>query len=126
MITHYAEAKITRRLLEKFAVVFDGWSENQTQIVGIFATFPGDTDVGYSKLLLGFSPFEHEDFLNAYGHVEDIDYVLNLFNGSFEKIVGISRDNCSVNRSIARKLEIKFVGYASHRYNLALKDLFVS
>ena len=40
--------------------------------------------------------------------------------------MAITGDNCSVNRSIARKLEIKFVGCPSLRYNLALKDLFVS
>ena len=46
MLTRHVEAKITRRLPEKFAVVFDGWSENQTYFAGIFATVPDDTDVG--------------------------------------------------------------------------------
>ena len=64
--------------------------------------------------------------MNAGGHIEYIDYVLNLFNQSFENVVAITGDNCSANRSIARKLEIKFVGCATYRYNLALKDLFVS
>ena len=75
--------------------------------------------------MLGFSSFEYEESQNADAHRKYIDYALNLFNRSFENVVAITGDNCSVNRSIARKLEIKFVGCASRRYNLALKDLFV-
>ena len=90
----------------------------------MIATFPSSNELGYERILLEFSPFESEDSMSADAHIEYVTFVLELFNRSISNVVGIVGDNCSVNLSISRKLETRFIGCASHLFNLAVKDLF--
>lgn len=100
-LTQRVEAKISAKLPKKFAIVFDGWSANQTHFVGMFATYPNQFECGYEKTLLGISPFENEDSQSADAHIEYITYVLELFNRSLENVVAYIGDNCNVNLSMA-------------------------
>ncbi len=72
---------------------------------------------------MGFSSLENETTQSANAHLEYIGYVLELFNKSIENVVCLIGDNCSVNRSLAKRIGIGFIGCASHRWNLAMKDV---
>ena len=124
LLTELVEEIIQKKLPSKFALIHDGWTANQTHYVGMFATFPSSNEIGYERILLGFSSFESEDSMSADAHIEYITFVLELFNRSISNVVGIVGDNFSVNLSISRKLETGFIGCASHRFNLAVKNLF--
>lgn len=50
--------KICELLPDKFALVFDGLSYNQTHYLAIFVTFPDESEIVYVKVLHVFSPFE--------------------------------------------------------------------
>jgi len=127
LLTREVEAKIRSALPQKFCLVFDGWSHLQTHFLGVYATFPSRSPTGYSKILLGFSPFESEQSTNADAHIDYFEFVLKLFDKEFSNVTAIVGDNCSVNHSIATKIghvsNTGFIGCASHRYNLALKNL---
>lgn len=51
-----------------FAIVFDGWSENDTSYVIVHATFLSSKDCGIDQVLLGCSSMEYEETLNANEH----------------------------------------------------------
>ena len=124
LLTQRVEQKVSAILPDKFAVIFDGWTANQTHFVGLFATFPSTATCGYDCVLLGFSPFENEESLSARAHLEYVTYVLGLFNRSLSNVVAFVGDNCSTNTSFASMVSGHYVGCASHRFNLALKDIF--
>ncbi len=46
-----------------------------------------------------------------------------MFKKSFDNVVAICGDNCAVNKSIATKLGIGFVGCGSHRFNLFARTI---
>jgi hypothetical protein len=62
------ERNIKKELPDKFALVFDGWSENKTHYTAIFASYMISTGPNSSKckkVLLSFSPFEDETDFSA-------------------------------------------------------------
>ena len=77
----------------------------------------------YDLRLLVFSPLENEKTQSANAHLEYIRYVLELFGKLIENVVGLIGDNCSVNGSLAKRIGIAFICCASHRCNLAIKDV---
>lgn len=114
--------KISSILPDVFAIIFDGWSHGITHYLGIFATFSSNALNGYNSILLAFSPLENEESLNADEHIKFLDITLDKYQKSWENVACLIGDNCSTNRSIARKMKKSFVGCASHRFNLAVKD----
>lgn len=122
-LTATVEKKIAKLLPNKFALVIDGWSSSGTHYLAVFATFASSNSKEYSSILLGFSPFEDETSLNADSHYEYIGFVLSEFNKSFDNVVALVADNCAVNISLVNKIGCGFIGCASHRFNLAMKDM---
>ena len=49
--------------------------------------------------------------------------MLEIYNKKVEDVVALIGDNVAVNKSFARNLGIPFIGCASHRFNLAVKDI---
>ena len=125
------EKKIAELLPEKFCLVFDGWSSSDK--TGIFATFPSSTKgakflanpscSAYVKVLLTFSPMGDEDSLNANEHYEFTSYILSLYEKDWSNVVCLVGDNCPTNKAFATKANARFIGCASHRFNLAVKDM---
>lgn len=78
-------------------------------------------------MLLTLPPFEDETSQNGENHEEFIEFVLPLFRKSWENVLAIIGDNCALNRCLAKSLcnnhQIGSVGCASHRFNLAIKDM---
>ena len=127
-LTNAVELKISASLPDKFALVFDGWSSKDTHYVSIFATYPSFCSSGYEKVLLGFSPLDDEEALNAENHVDFIKFVLGVFDKSMDNVVCLTGDNCATNLKIAKLVNqlnqfCYFVGCASHRFNLCVEDI---
>lgn len=122
-LTKVVEKRIANILPEKFSIQFDGWSGGDTHYVSIFAAFPATNANGYVSYMLACSPMENETALTASEHYEFLSFVLGLFNKSLVNVVAITGDNCNTNRSLARLGGLNFVGCASHRFNLAVKDI---
>ena len=123
-LTTHVEQKLAVLLPEKVAIVFDGWSSGSTQYIAVFASFKSSNDLGHSVRLLGFSPVEDETDLGSEEHVKYLDYVLGLFGKTWENVVCIIGDNCNANKCIAYLRGVPFVGCASHRFNLAVCDIW--
>ncbi len=72
---------------------------------------------------LAFSPCESENSQSAENHYQFLLFVLELFGKSIENVVALEGDNRSANKAFAIRVGCGFVGCASHRYNLAMKDI---
>ena len=123
LLTKKVEETIITLLPEAFALVFDGWTLGQTHYLAVFATFPdSEAENGYQKVLLSFSPLNNKESLNAESHIAFFEFILEQFGKSWSNVVALIGDNCSTNRSFAAKVNINFIGCASHRFNLAMKS----
>lgn len=121
LLTKVVESKIAILLPDKFALVFDGWSNGTRHYVAIFASIPdAESKLGYKSLLLCFSPLTDEESQSADSHIKYFDFILRLYGKSWLNVSAIIGDNCSTNKSIATKTNTKFIGCASHRFNLAM------
>jgi len=116
--------RIKNGLPQKFAVVFDGWSEDSTHFIGIFAVFISDeAEAAERKIkrhLLAFTPLLDETDLSANSQSALIVDTLEIYGRNMSNVVCIIGDNCSTNKSVANKLDVPLVGCASHRFNLAV------
>lgn len=121
-VTNIVEDRIRLELPEKFAIVVDGWTCAETHFLAIFATFSSSDPLGYSVILLAFTPLAEETSLNTSEHEYMIRWVLELFGKSFDNVVTIIGDNISTNHALADLAECHFIGCASHRLNLAVQD----
>lgn len=75
-------------------------------------------------MLLGFSLMGWEDSQRAEEYYKFAEYVLDVHGKSYENFVVIIGDNTATNKEFARMLGLLFTGCHSHRYNLAMKDIF--
>ena len=121
-LSQRVENKISNMLPDKFAVVFDGCINGDTHYLEMYASFYNSTELGHEQCLLAFTPFEDETSQGCSNHLELLRFVLNVFKKSEKSVVALVGDNCSTNIALARELDLCFVGCASHRNNLAVKD----
>ncbi len=80
-----------------FPIVFDAWTTSDLHYIAMYATFAYDCTLGYTSVLLAFSPFESEDSRRAENHYPFILFVLELFGKSIEYVVALVGENCSSN-----------------------------
>ena len=111
------ENNLDKKLGKKFGVMFDGRSKFGVHYLGVFAV---DGDVPDCQVLLGFSVFEKEYDLCAAQHAAYLTTLLGYFNRNIDSVQYMVGDNCSVNRKLARDLDIPFIGCNSHKFNLAV------
>lgn len=126
LLTKRVETHISSALPEKFAIIFDGWSSGDTHDVAVVASYNGDERNSYKTALLAFTPFEEESNLEATTHFELLQYVLGLFNKSFDNDLAVVGDNFSVNRCLAANLDCRFIGCWIHQFNLGVRDFIES
>ena len=60
--------------------------------------------------------------MRAQDHLDHVEKVLETFGKTFENVLCIVGDNCSVNQSMARILGVPLIGCASHKFNLAVRQ----
>lgn len=121
-LTKLLEKKISKMLPEKFALVFDGWSQSgtSTHFVAVMAKWLSNGNA--CKALLAFSPLLEETNQNAESHCDFLNFVLqDVFHKDFSNVVCLIGDNCSTNLALADLCEKPFIGCAAHRFNLAVQ-----
>jgi hypothetical protein len=83
------EEKIKKMLPNMFALVFDGWTPDQSHYLGVFATFPDEeSTAGYKMVLVSFSPMTNEESFKAATHVEYFEFILGYYGKWWDKIEG--------------------------------------
>ena len=119
------ETKISLKLPDKFALVFDGWSAcDSNHFMAVFATYVDESaTVGYAKVLLTIAPLGEGVSFTAKDHYDFVTYVLNVYHKTWENVVCLVGDNCNTNKALATIAKRPLVGCASHRFNLAVKDV---
>ncbi|RLN91217.1 hypothetical protein BBJ28_00018106 [Nothophytophthora sp. Chile5] len=74
-------------------------------------------------VLLEFCPLDDETDLGAQSVFNLLADTLSRYGRPWGALTFMVGDNCSVNRSIGRKIgAVPFIGCASHRFNLAMND----
>lgn len=122
-LTTRVELKISTALPDRFALVFDGQTTPEAHYVAVFATYPNENASGYLAACLAMSPLEDETTHSAEEHVEFLRFVLSVFGKDVSNVVALIADNCNVNRSISTKMGVPLIGCASHRFQLAVKEI---
>ncbi|KAJ8531766.1 hypothetical protein ON010_g14198 [Phytophthora cinnamomi] len=137
LIFELLELRVARDLPAAFGLVIDGWTSSNRHYVAVFdsdgtgitgggiGTEYFDDLEGSSRrfLLLAFSPLEVEEDLSAQSQYGLIADTLSRYNKPWSAVKFLVGDNSSVNQYIGRKEgAVPFIGCASHRFNLAVKD----
>lgn len=120
-------AKLTKLLPDSFGIVFDGWSSaRRDHYVALFATYSFSDESRCETVkthLLAFQPLLDETSLNAVNHASLIKATCEMFGKDPATCIEfLTGDNCTTNCSIADRLNVGFVGCASHRLNLAVNE----
>ncbi len=116
---------IQKELPSRFAVVFDGWTEGTHHYIGIAASYIKVVDGKETacQTMLSMQPLLADGIkgMRAVDHIEHLSKVLLSYGKSCADIVCLVGDNCSVNQSMARLLNVALLGCASHKFNLAVR-----
>ena len=123
LLTEHVEQNVSELLPTKMALIFDGWSSNSTNYLGLFALFLSNNICGYETRLLELSPLRDECYLDADAHYDFLTYVLGLYRKTWDNVVCLIKDNVNTNKSLYKKKGIPFIGCGSHRVNLAVRDV---
>ncbi|EGZ21794.1 hypothetical protein PHYSODRAFT_247318 [Phytophthora sojae] len=140
LIFKLLELRVARERPASFGLVLDGWTSGGRHYIAIFAVFGSDStgitgggadneyydDLECSSrrfVLLTFAPVEVEEDMGAQSQYDLIADTLSRYNKPWIAVKFMVGDNCSVNQCIGRNEgAIPFIGCASHRFNLAVKD----
>lgn len=122
-ITTVVEKKIKNALPNKFCLVFDGCTSNTSDYIDIYARFTAQNELGYNHCLLGFGPYDYESSMNTEDLYRYIEFWLSVFGKNWENVVSLVECNCSMNKALANRVALPFVGCFSHRHNLGVQDI---
>lgn len=107
----------------KFALVFDGWSGDDSHFTALFVTCPGSKSTTEPHVfLLAFSELLDETCFKATNHTEFIRLTLDTYNLQEEKLICMIGDNLPTNKLVADLMSVPLVGCRSNRLNLAIED----
>lgn len=116
---------LQKELPSRFAVVFDGWTEGTHHYIGIAASYIKEIDGKETacQTMLSMQPLLADGIkgMRAADHIEHLSKVLLSYGKRCADIVCLVGDNCSVNQSMARLLNVPLLGCASHKFNLAVR-----
>ena len=117
---------LSRELPSKFAVVFDGWTEGTQHYIGVAAAYLTVVDGKEvtKQTMLSMKPLLADGVhgMRAVDHIEHLEKVLESYGKTMDNILCLVGDNCSVNKSMARILDVPLIGCASHKFNLAVRE----
>lgn len=99
------------------------WDPGDGHYVSSFATWPAKIKLGYDSALLAFSSLGNEEKAYADENIDFINFTLGVFSKNASNVVALVGDYCSVNKLIAKKLDVGFVRCSSHRFNQAVCDV---
>lgn len=117
---------IKNELPSKFTLVFDGWTEGTHHYVAVAAAYMkviDGKDVP-TQTMLSLKPLLAEGIkgMRARDHLDHIENVLESYDKAFRNVICLVGDNCAVNQSMARILNVPLLGCASHKFNLAVRE----
>ena len=117
--------RIQSELPPKFTIVFDGWTEGSHHYIGIAAAYVKVEAGGKERpvqTMLSMKPLLADGVkgMRATDHLNHVEKVLETYGKTFDNVLCIVGDNCSVNQSMARILGVPLIGCASHKFNLAV------
>jgi hypothetical protein len=100
--------------------VIDGWTHKSEHYFAVFAAFRKET------VLLAFAPLVNDGRADhtPKSHIEFLQTTLGYFNKTLLDVVYMVGDNCSVDKRLAEDSGFPMIGCASHRLNLATKEVF--
>lgn len=130
-IQHFDEIHQLTQLVEKnseslsnqFCFVYDEWSNNNTHHVSVFAIYHSNNDLWYTCNLLGFGPFEDETSSGSQELYNYLSFTLSVYEKMWDNVTAVVCDIFTVNERLASKLNCGFVGYSTHRFNLAVCNI---
>lgn len=73
-----------------------------THYISVFGKYPASNSLEFRKHFLDLSPIKEEDFLDAAGLFDYVEYVPNIHGKSFSNVVAIVGDNTATNKAFAR------------------------
>ena len=114
-LSAHAMKKIKNFLSDMLALIFDGWTLNATYYVAVLASFPADKERWCGISFLSFITFENEIDHSALEHQRYMNRTMHMYGKSWENVVAIVGDNCSVKEKLARDIGRPLVGCALHR-----------
>jgi hypothetical protein len=115
---------VKSKLPDKFALVFDGWTEGTEHFIGITASYVSKgVDQVVTHTLLSMRPLLADDIvgMTASDHLHHLSKVLRQYGKTEVNIVCLVGDNCSVNKCMSRLLKVPLLGCGSHKLNLAVR-----
>jgi hypothetical protein len=119
---------IRRRLPDKFVLIFDGWTEGTDHYIGVWVSYnridgSHDGKEHTVQTLLSIRPLLADGIegLRAQDHLSHINRILTLYGKNESNVICLVGDNCTVNQSIARTMDVPLIGCASHKFNLAVR-----
>lgn len=98
-LTRQGQSNIRQTFPESFATVSDGCSSEETHHVEVFASFSAENEVGWKKVLLGFSPMQNKEVLNPEEHYNYVEFVLEVHGGSHDNVAAIVGDRTSTKKA---------------------------
>jgi hypothetical protein len=110
------DEKLKQELPAKFGLVIDGWAEENTYNIGVFAAYAKDGK-NYTRLLMFFD----EARFTAQTLAEFLLDVVENFNRTKKDLLFLVANNTNTNSEAADLLEVPLIGCASHRFNLAVQ-----
>jgi hypothetical protein len=119
-VMEIVERKISEKLPQYFGIIIDGWTEAGTHFVAIFASFIAENG-NLCQPLLACSPMGDETSQAANAFIIFLEDMLEIYQREIDNVVFLVSDNTGLNPSIARKIDVPFVGCMSHRLNLAVE-----
>ncbi|KAG3200898.1 hypothetical protein PC128_g4296 [Phytophthora cactorum] len=118
--TRAVEKEIAKTTPPTFGAMYDGWTCFSEHYVALYIVFWKDGQLFY--VLLAIAPLDEAD-LTAASHCTYIQNILMIFGQSGESLKFFIGDNCTTNQMTATMLGVPLVGCASHRFNLATKNV---
>ena len=121
---------IKQYLPSTFGLVFDGWTEGTDHYIGIWASYNVVTDGTHDskehpvQTLLSIRPLLADGIkgMTAQDHLRHINRILDGYGKTRTNVICLAGDNCTVNQSIARTMEVPLIGCASHKFNLDVQQ----
>lgn len=123
-VSDSVETKISEKLPDSFALVFDIWSHGTTRYVVSFPSCVQENASCREDALFELLPLENEADTGAFEHKNLLEFVLSVYNKGICNAVALIGDNVSTTKSLSFLCGCRFVGCASHRVNLAVKDIW--
>lgn len=123
-LTGEVKLKVTKRLPKHFALIIEKKTHIfRTHCVCIIASYSVLSRLAHECALLGFTPVDDETSLGCMHHVEIIKFVHSVFSKTTSNVVAVIADNLNVKYNVDTEFGWRFIGCASYRFNLAMKDL---